>query len=335
LKKLRLEIFKSLPERNKLMNSLRKNEPTKKKQGNNKRNSFIPKISINTSKTIIVNNNSTNKRKAMKSKTSLITSNHTKKFLKRKKSVEYSLFARNGKNLGNKIYNKNISGDIEYNFLPYTEALNKDNGNFFTIFISIFKLKIEFIALLFYPEEFTYKSYTISMYTLGFLFGFFMNSLLYTDDIVSEKYHNNGKLNLLTTIFLSLTSNFISWIIGCFSKQFFIYNESLLLLIKDVKRKSDFILTFMKLYLMVKIISFGYYFLSFIFIITMTYYIVIFCAVYQESQNSLLINYIMGFIESIITSICITLVICVLRIIGLNFKNKYCYRTSVFLDQKL
>ena len=67
----------------------------------------------------------------------------------------------------------------------------------------------------------------------------------------------------------------------------------------------------------------------------MAYYIVIFCAIYQESQNSLLINYIMGFIESIIANICISLIICVLRIIGLNYKNKYFYRTSVFLDQKL
>ena len=226
-----------------------------------------------------------------------------------------------------------MTDDIEYNCLPYIEALNKDDRNFFKIFISIFKLKIEIIALLFYPEEFTYFPYTISMYILGFFFGFFMNSILYTDDVVSEKYHNNGELNFFTTIFLSLASNFISWIIGCFSKQYFIYNEILVLLIKYVKRKSEFILTFMKLYLIIKIKSIFYFILSFIFIIAMTYYLLLFCAIYNESQESLLINYVMSFVESILTSIILALTVCIFRIIGLKCKNKYFYRTSIYIDQ--
>jgi hypothetical protein len=51
LNNLRLEIFKSLPDRNKLLESLSKNEPQKKRQDNNKRNTLAPKISINASKT--------------------------------------------------------------------------------------------------------------------------------------------------------------------------------------------------------------------------------------------------------------------------------------------
>ena len=336
LSQLRLQIYKSLPDKKNLMETLSKNESNFKREENKKRKTTIQKKSGNSVNNNILSRNFSN-RKTVKSRTNLMTAKQSSHSLVRKESAGLPLKTRSEniilKNVDSNKKNKNA--EIDFNFLPYAEALNKDKRNFFTIFMSIFKLKIEFIALLFYPEEFTYKSYTISMYTLGFLFGFFMNSLLYTDDIVSEKYHNNGKLNFLTTIFLSLTSNFISWIIGCFSRQFFIYNESLLLLIKDVKRKSDFILTFMKLYLVIKIKSFCYFFLSFIFIITMTYYIVIFCAIYQESQNSLLINYFLSFIESIITSICITIVICVLRIIGLNYQNKYFYRTSVFLDQKL
>ena len=173
------------------------------------------------------------------------------------------------------------------------------------------------------------------MYTLGFFFGFFSNSMLYTDDVVSEKYHNNGKLNILTTIFLSLTSNFISWLIASLCKNFFIFNEVLILLIRDTKRKYDYILTFRKLYIVIKIKTICYYILSFIFIFIMTYYLVLFCTIYKESQNSLLINYAMGIVESLITSVCITLAICTFRLIGLKYKNKDFYRTSVFLDQKL
>ena len=264
LSQLRLQIYKSLPDKKNLMVALSKSETKFGREENKKRKTTIQKKSGNSVNNNIFSRNFSN-RKTVKLRTNLMTGKQSSHSFIRKESAGLPLKKRSEniilKNVDNN--KKSKKAEIDYNFLPYKEALNKDKRNFFSIFMSIFKLKIEFIALLFYPEEFTYKSYTISMYTLGFLFGFFMNSLLYTDDIVSEKYHNNGKLNFLTTIFLSLTSNFISWIIGCFSRQFFIYNESLLLLIKDVKRKSDFILTFMKLYLVIKIKSFCYFFYLF------------------------------------------------------------------------
>ena len=107
------------------------------------------------------------------------------------------------------------------------------------------------------------------------------------------------------------------------------------LLVRDVKRKYDYILTFKRLYIFIKIKSFSYYFLSFLLIFIMNYYLLLFCSIYKESQNSLIINYIMGILESILTSIGIALVVSLLRIAGLKTKNKYLYRTSIFLDQKL
>ena len=291
----------------------------------------MPRQSKNYQNNNIIFNLNLTKRKTVKARTNLMSGKRTSNSLIRKQSFNSSEKIK----IENKSKDDTLLDDIDFNLLPYAEAIKKDHRDFFKLFLSIFKLKIEFIALLFYPENFTYKPYTLSMYTLGLIFGFFSNSILYTDDIVSEKYHNNGKLNFLTTIFLSLTSNFISWLISCLCKNFFIYHESLILLVKEVKRKSDYILTFMRLYLVIKIKSFGYYLLSFIFIITMTYYLMLFCTIYHESQKSLLINYMMGIIESLITSICITLIICVFRLIGLNYKNKYLYRTSVFIDQKI
>ena len=106
------------------------------------------------------------------------------------------------------------------------------------------------------------------------------------------------------------------------------------ILTKEVRRKKDYILTFKKLYFVLKIQSYCYYFLSFIFSFVMTYYLIIFCAVYKQSQKSLLINYLIGILESIITSIGISLIICFLRFIGLKCEIKSLYRTSVYLDKK-
>ena len=123
-------------------------------------------------------------------------------------------------------YNNDKEVDLDdYNDLPFTQALRLDKRNIFNIFISIIKMKIEIIAILFYPEEFTHRSLTLSIFLFDCLFSYFMNALLYSDEIVSQKYHNNGQLDLLTSIFLSLTSNIISSIFLWVVKLLCSYNQ--------------------------------------------------------------------------------------------------------------
>ena len=338
LTKIRLKVIRLFPEE-------------KKVEGNN--NSLIPKSSQISKKNIkrrTINNNTLRNSKSNNSISFAINRNSIKlKTTKydnnsktRRQSVlkpytrkgsDTPLYSINNKNK-KKLKDKKII-EIEYNYLPYTEALKKDHRNIFIIFINIFKYKLDFISLLFYPGEFSAKPYTLSMYFLDFLFEFFNNAILYTDDIVSEKYHNNGDLNVLTSIFLSLVSNFISWLAIQIFKDIFLFEEHLLILTKESKTKRSFIISFTKLYFILKLKAFAYYFFSFILIFGMTYYLTIFCYIYKESQISLLINYFMGIIESIIISIGISIIITILRFIGLQSKNKYLYRTSVFLDQKM
>ena len=59
----------------------------------------------------------------------------------------------------------------------------------------------------------------ISQYILSLLINFFFNALLYSDEVVSNKYHNNGQLDFIVTIVLSLLSNVITSII-CYFIQY-------------------------------------------------------------------------------------------------------------------
>ena len=196
-------------------------------------------------------------------------------------------------------------------------------------------MKIDIISILFYPEEFTHKSLTVCLYTLDFLFSFFLNALLYTDDVVSEKYHNNGQLNFFTTIFLSLTSNIISSIIMFFIQKLATYSEYLSIMVRDISKKYEFILTFKKLYLVLKIKIFLFYSISFILSLFIALYLIIFCKIYNKSQSSLIVNYIMGLIESLAYSVGVSLIICILRYSGIKLKIINIYRTSVYLNEKL
>ena len=102
---------------------------------------------------------------------------------------------------------------IDYNELSYKEALEKDNRNVMQIFISLFQLKLQTIQIFFFQKEFTHLSLTLSLYLLDILLDLTINSLLFSDDVISQKYFNNGELLFFTSNILSISSNIISYFI--------------------------------------------------------------------------------------------------------------------------
>ena len=224
---------------------------------------------------------------------------------------------------------------MDINNSPYKQALRLDKRNIFIMFFSIFKMKIEIISILFYPEEFTHLSLTLSIYSLDFLYSYFMNALLYSDDVVSQKYHNNGSLDFITSFSLSIISNIVSSISIWIIKKLTNYNEYLLLLVNDIQKEKNFYFMFKKIYKYIKIKISSFFILSYIVSIAMTYYLFIFCQIYQKSQVSLLTNYFLGIAESLIVSFGTALIACFLRFISLKCKLKKIYRTSVYLNNIL
>ena len=239
----------------------------------------------------------------------------------------------------NKNENKNINkiDENDYNDLPYTQAIIFDKRNIFSIYLSLIKMKINIISIFCYPEEYSHKSITLTLYLLDFLFSFFMNAILYTDDVVSQKYHNNGELDFFTTLFLSLASNIASSIIMFFINSLISYREYLSLFFKEINYKNShsYMVTFKKINRIMKIKVFFFYLSSLILSAFSMIYILIFCQIYKKSQKSLLINYVLGIVESFAYSVGIPIIICILRYISIKYKLKNIYRTSVYLDTKL
>ena len=92
--------------------------------------------------------------------------------------------------------------------MNYKNSVESDNNHFFHNYLSFLFLKIEIINIIFYPENFNYYVITIPFYFLSLLFDFTLNSFLYADDIVHQKYSNEGKLYFITQFILGLISNF-------------------------------------------------------------------------------------------------------------------------------
>ena len=162
-----------------------------------------------------------------------------------------------------------------------------------------------------------------------------MYALLYSDDVVSQKYHNNGSLDFITSITLSVSSNIISSVIIWLIKKLTNYHEFLQSIIKEIKNEKYFLFLFKRVYTSLKFKIITYFIISFLISIGITYYLFIFCIVYKKSQISLFSNFFLGEVESFTKSIAVSLIVCILRVVSLKFKIKQLYRTSVYLNDAL
>ena len=218
-----------------------------------------------------------------------------------------------------------------YNFSPYTKAIREDKRNIFQILKSLIFEKIDLLNL-FYSDE-IYKELLINQYILSLLLDFFFNVLLYSDDVVSHKYHNDGKLDYIVTISISMVSNVISSLFSHFLE----FSDKLgerLEQIGEIRQEYKYLYAFKKLLKYIKIRMIFFIIIEIIILVLSFYYITIFFIVYSKCHKSLSINYITSLSEGLLKSIIIIILIVATRKIGIEYRNKYIFNTSLYIDKK-
>ena len=219
----------------------------------------------------------------------------------------------------------------ELNNIPYRQALRIDKRSFWNILFSILTNQIEFISLFLYRNPYSHYTLTFSVYLFELLLDLTMNGLLYTDEVVSEKYHNNGNLSMFTTLSLSFISNIVSSIIVFFIAKLTNYPDIIESIVYNVKDKSKYIENVVRLFKYIKLRLGLFYILQISFILVMTYYLFIFCTVYHQSQPSIMVNYIVGAFISLAISVGLSLIISILRTIGIKYHYCQTYNVSKYL----
>ena len=232
------------------------------------------------------------------------------------------------------IRNDNISS-LYYDFLPYSQALRLDKRSFCTFFYNVLLKKIYIIQLLAFRNEFQLIEISLNIFILSILINLFFNAFLYSDDVVSEKYHNDGKLKYETAIKLSFISNIITYILMKFIHMIINYEGYFSLVKKEIKEKEELNRAVAKgiKYMKINIIIFDL--INLIIDLIILYYLSLFCAVYPKTQISLLKNFGVGLVEYIIVFVIIIFVITCLRIIGLKCENRELYETSKYMQKFL
>ena len=300
------------------------------------------------------NNNLSNPNKKKNSCISLAKRQKKKKLIENQKKIQNSLdnnnlFSKtdlcNDKNNSNKIVlskfnykekkimEKKIEKKVtkDYDDLPFKMALKMDDRKM----LYIFKVKItEKLKILDIFINKQIKEILLSEYFLYLLIDLTMNAILYSDNIVSHKSHNNGKLDTIIILSLSAFANILSSIIGYYIGLLIGFEERILQ-IKEIKREIIFLRVFKIIFreIIVRVVVF--FILEIIIIIFCTYYLFIFFTIYHKSQMSLLKNYLISLLENYLINLLVAIFIVIFRKIGISFRNKYIYNTSKYLDKNL
>ncbi len=217
----------------------------------------------------------------------------------------------------------------EYDDLPFRMALIMDNRNM----LYIFRLKIiEKIKIFDICINKKIKEIELSEYFLYLLIDLTMNSILYSDQLVSHKSHNNGKLDTIIVLSLSTFANILASMIEYYL-EILIDFEDKLNKITEIKEETMFLKVFKLLLrrMIIRVIIF--FFCEIILTILCTYYLFIFFTIYHKSQMSLLKSYLISLLESWLINLVIAILVVLFRKLGIYFRNKYIYNTSKYLDK--
>ena len=361
---IRINMYKELPTKLKLRELVIKHlKEMKKNKNNNNINNNISKEqeppkkktefeTIDTNEEIKGQNNIKNTQSTEKISLSINHGSRIDKHLlnkrRNKKDNYFNYKITTEENLTNKINNKENEMDKEnkttidkneeiiiykeklnLNRIPFTQALRVDKRSFCQLIKSLLFEKIELFNIFFGYE--LYRNIIISQYLLSLLLGFFFNTFFYSDEIVSHKYHNNGKLDFVVTLILALISNVITSIFVHFIENTKLIEEKLDI-IKEVKDETRYLYWLNRYLKSLKKKIIIFIIIELMIILGCFYYIVIFFVVYSQSRKSLLINYLVSLLESLLIAIGISAIIVIMRKIGIEYKNIYMYNTSKFID---
>ena len=318
-------------------------------------NNYAPIIKIHFNN---INNNINGNKNLSRMQKIYNFSQKNKKPIKNQKTNNNKLYKKNPQNkpntfLKNKslhyletkteniIKNKkaNIKNDIidvdDLLDMEYTQAITKNRSTFLKIYWA-FLLDSQIILATFFTKNYLQLFVIkLSFLVCTFNISFFLNALFYTDDYISDAYHNNGVLDF----FSGLPKSIYSYVITLISTNLLrMLNNSKSELMRIIRKNStnknyiDLMESKLKT-LRNKLII--YFIIVFSFELGFLYYVSAFCAVYTHSKK----YWFFGCLESFAIDTSVAIVLCIilafLRYISIRRRIKYLYILSNVISKIL
>ena len=263
------------------------------------------------------------KKKAINKKKDSIKSSKSNKSIKSIKS--------NKSNKTNNLNQYNFN-DEELNSLEYEEAIIYDNRTYFKYYCSLLKLKHLIFFTFVLKNDYNLFIIKLALFLFSFSSYFSINLIFFFEINIHEMYEGKGKMNYYRKLPYIIYSTIISSLITYTNKKLALSNKDMLR-IKKIVKKEEAIRESTKLVEKLKIKFRLFFIISFLFLVFFWYFMSAFCAVYKNTQKSLIDNILFSFILSLLYPFGINLLPGFFRIPALKSKkNKCLYKFSNILE---
>ena len=240
--------------------------------------------------------------------------------------------------------------DSKYNLEIYSfeNAILYDKRKFFRLYYICLLSQERFLNTFCLKSPLEIKSLRISLFIFNYSCDFALNSIFYSNEKISDKYHYNGnKLRLfvlVNNITISLFSTIATIIIIKFLNILTQSKRGINKIFNEIKNKSNqkelkfktnnnniFIERLYKTCNILKIKIFCYIVIEFSILIFFFYYVTGFCIVYQKTQIDWLFDSITSILLSSLFKLLLSFFIAILYIISLKYKSVLLFKIALFL----
>ena len=204
----------------------------------------------------------------------------------------------------------------ELNSLSYNLAIKYDKRTYFQYYVSLLKQKHLIIFTFFNNKDYNIFILKLSLFISSFALYFTVNAIFFTDDTMHDIYENNG-----SDIISQISNIFYSTIISCFiniiiKRLGLYYND--MVKIKQIPDEVRSMKESMILLRKLKIKFIIFFIVIFILISFFWYFISAFCAVYKNTQVTLIENTLSSYGLSLLYPLGLNLIPGIFRIPSLK-----------------
>ena len=306
---------------------------------------FLKKRNFLFSKKSNKTKDSTNKKKRLildnKNSNEILHKINSRKYKKHilydKRKNDNNINRNNRINIRETIPNKDIDLDINLNQLKlsitdediqdmdYEEAIFEDKRSYLKMYWS-FLVDSQIILGTFCTDNYlNLLVIKLSFLTCTFQISFFLNALFYTDDYISDAYHNDGVLDFVSGLPKSIYSFIATLITTNLLKILSNSKSELMKIIREKSNKKNYleIINLKLMKLRKKLIA--YFILVFSLGIISFYYVSSFCAVYVYSQKYWFFGCLESFAVDSLVALMTCLFLALMRFLAIKKRIKYLY----------
>jgi hypothetical protein len=234
--------------------------------------------------------------------------------------------------LKDKIVNYSYGDDEELNDMDFEEAFQADKRSFIRMYWS-YLLSNHIILNTFLAKNYLdLRIIKMSFLIYTFEISFFLNAFFYTNEYISNTYHNDGMLDFFSSLPKSIYSLIVTMIGGNLLHMLSSSKTQLMRIIKERNNKQDYLNLMNRELKKLKYKLIIYFMCLFIFGLFFLYYTSAFCAVYQNSQ----LFWFYGCLESLAMDFSTPFIICLIfatfRFIAISHHLSFFYTLTNILN---